>query len=151
MQNNVPTAYSAYWCVLWVGGGLSFQVAWNQIYGNTSTSVSELLSKYFEIKQLWRCQTQYVKRGARLRWVLECETERETQQRAQQCWPCTSHSIGSNSTWMLFGLASALLHDHRKVCHGQLWLCLLRYWSATYLLTNSKSSVLSMETESRSL
>lgn len=38
-----------------------------------STSVSELLSKYFEIKQLLRCQTRYVKRGAGLRWVLECE------------------------------------------------------------------------------
>lgn len=42
-------------------------VAWNQIYGNTSTSVSELLRKYFEIKQLSRCQTWYVKRGRRRR------------------------------------------------------------------------------------
>lgn len=42
-------------------GRLLFQVAWNQIYGNTSTSVFELLRKYFEIKQLSRCQTWDVK------------------------------------------------------------------------------------------
>lgn len=48
------------------GGG----VTWNRIYGNTSTSVSELLRKYFEIKQLSHCQTWYVKRGRRRpRWT----------------------------------------------------------------------------------
>lgn len=69
VQNNAPAADSAYWCVLWAGRGwtlISFfsrrRFACNQICG--CTSVSELLRKYFEMKQLL----------PRI-WASECESE----------------------------------------------------------------------------
>lgn len=53
-----------------------FHVACNQMYGYTSTSVSELLNKYFELKQPFGAVKHgFVKRGTGPTWVFECEPE----------------------------------------------------------------------------
>lgn len=89
----------------WGGGGGGFffffilfnGVAWNQIYGNTSTSVSELLRKCFEIKQLSHCQTWYVKRGRRQPRRTGVKVKGRPGSHLGSADDAQRHSIGSNS------------------------------------------------------